>query len=41
MQPPSEDFNTSGDKDFIQLKRYGYVDQYNPCLKEMGRRTRP
>ena len=34
MQPPVKTLILSGDKDFIQLKRYGYVDQYNPCLKK-------
>ena len=34
MQPPVKTLILSGDKDFIQLKRYGYVTQYNPCLKK-------
>ena len=34
LQPPVKTLILSGDKDFIQLKRYGYVDQYNPCLKK-------
>jgi 5'-3' exonuclease len=34
MQPAVKTLILSGDKDFIQLKRYGYVTQYNPCLKK-------
>ena len=34
MQPPVKTLIISGDKDFIQLKRYGYVTQFNPMLKK-------
>ena len=34
MQPAQKVLILSGDKDFIQLQRFRFVTQYNPCLKK-------
>jgi 5'-3' exonuclease len=34
MQPPSKVLILSGDKDFQQLQKYRFVDQYNPIQKK-------
>ena len=34
MQPPKKVLILSGDKDFVQLQRYKFVNQYNPIQKK-------
>lgn len=34
MQPPKKVLILSGDKDFVQLQRYKFVNQYNPVQKK-------